>query len=78
VLSFALLRGLMFGRAVCRVMYLRLFAVDGFPMHVPGWEIDAVCLLWLAGWLLQLHWLRLIVLKIIRKLKPKKEKNKKN
>jgi len=69
VLSFALLRGLMFGKAVVRVVFLRLASPDGFPMHVSGWEIDAVVLLWLAGWLLQLHWLRLIVLKIIRKLK---------
>lgn len=50
---FALLRCLLFGKAVVRVAFLRFFAPDGFPMHVPGWEIDAVVLLWMAGWMLQ-------------------------
>ena len=50
---FALLRCLLFGKAVVRVAFLRFFAPDGFPMHVPGWEIDAVVLLWMAGRMLQ-------------------------
>lgn len=65
---FVLLRCLLFGKAVLRVAFLRFFAPEGFPMHVPGWEIDAVVLLWMAGWMLQLHWCRLIVLKVKRKL----------
>jgi hypothetical protein len=67
-LAFIVLRGVLFGRAALQVLYLRLFLPDGFPMHVDGWKVDLVVLLWLAGWLLQLHWLRLIAKKLYRKL----------
>ena len=52
-LLFVLLRCVNFGRAVVHVLYLRFTSPDGFPRHVPGWEIDLVVLMWLFGWLLQ-------------------------
>lgn len=73
VLFFAL-RCVMFGRVVLRTLYLRMLAPDGFPVHVAAWETDLVVVLWLAGWLLQLYWLRAIVKKLIRKFSPKKAK----
>ena len=50
-----------------RTIYLRLASPEGFPSHVPAWELDSVVLLWIVGWLLQLHWLRLMVKKAYRK-----------
>ena len=75
-LSFYALRCVLFGKAVIRTCYLRMFAPDGFPVHVPAWEVDAVVLLWLAGWLLQLKWGVDIYKKVKRKFskpKPKSE-----
>ncbi len=72
VISFFALRCVLFGRVVLRTCYLRLLAPDGFPVHVPAWEIDVVVVLWLAGWLLQLYWLHAIYKKVKRKFaKPK-------
>ena len=69
IVAFFALRCVLFGRTVLHTWYLRLFAPDGFPLHVPAWETDLVVLLWLAGWLLQLYWMRAIVLKVRRKLR---------
>ena len=67
ILLFFLLRCVLFGKVVLRTCYLRLFDVGGFPLHVPAWEIDVVVMLWLAGWLLQLYWLRAILKKLQRR-----------
>lgn len=70
VIGFVLLRGVLFGLAVLRTLQLRVGSPEAFPRHVPAWELDVVVLLWLAGWLLQLHWLRLIFQKAYRKFMP--------
>jgi len=67
IILFFALRCVLFGRVVLRTCYLRVMAPDGFPLHVPAWEIDVVVVLWLAGWLLQLYWLRAIIKKVQRK-----------
>lgn len=76
IVSFFALRCVLFGKVVLRTCYLRLFAPDGFPLHVPAWELDVVVMLWLAGWLLQLYWLRAILKKVQRKLFPKEKASK--
>jgi len=72
---FFALRVVLFGVVVVRTWYYRMRAPDGFPMHMYAAEIDLVAILWLAGWLLQLHWLSAIIKKLRRKFfaetKPK-------
>ena len=74
LLLFCTLRIVFFGHVVLRTCYLRLFSPDGFPLHVATWKTDAVVILWLAGWLLQLYWMLAIFKKILRKLGLKKQK----
>jgi len=76
-LSFAILFMLsrvgLFGYALLLTLRWRLVESTALPVHVPLWEVDAVLVLLLAGLLLQLHWARLIVLKIRRLLAKSKQ-----
>ena len=67
VLSFFYFRVYLMGRVVLGLGTLRALQPEAIRLsHVPAWEADAVLALWCAGWLLQLYWAVLIVLKIVR------------
>mmetsp|Transcript_54922 Transcript_54922/g.119797 ORF Transcript_54922/g.119797 Transcript_54922/m.119797 type:complete len:290 (+) Transcript_54922:465-1334(+) len=71
--SFGLLfmasRVFMFGYALLSTLRVRFFTLAPMPSHVPGWEFDLVLFLLTCGWVLQLHWARLIVRKFRRHMR---------